>query len=639
MGIADLIRIVKQRWLVMVACVVSGLVLAGAYWATATPEYEAKGLLFVSLSSGASINDVAQGSVFAQGRVRSYPELVTTPRVLQSVIDDLHLNTTPEELAQKITVNIPIDTVLLEITAADPNPVRARDIANAVTKSFPSVIQEWETPPGQVIAPIRVSVTRAATTPKHPVRPRLVMDIFVGVGLGMLLGLVTAILKETLDKSVNTKEEVQDITGVPVVGLVADLDAEAAKHQLITHDAFSPRAEAFRQLRTNIRFLSVDHRVGSIVVTSAVPHEGKSTTSANLAIALAQAGESVILIDADLRRPTVADVFALSAGVGLTSVLLGDLDIDEAVQVWREDLPLHVLTAGPLPPNPSELIGSARMAALISDLVERGVTVVLDSPPLLPVTDAALLARATDGALVVTRAGKTHTEQLAAACEALRITGATVLGVVLNRVSRKKSSSGYYGSYEGYHSDPNKKANRAAAAPAAPSTLPWPTEATEPTGDVVPAVPPAPAAAAAPEPMPEPAPVQAAAPAFIELDAPAPEQLAPYGMFQDADLIASDPLPPAVREIIAPGATAPPTMHRPRGSARRAARAAEPPLSPSPDMVIDADSVTISPVGLRPVGGNPVNWPSEWGNLPALINGQRVNGEVNGANGNGRHRT
>ncbi|MBK8076096.1 MAG: hypothetical protein IPK24_11130 [Kineosporiaceae bacterium] len=192
--------------------------------------------------------------------------------------------------------------MLLEITAADPNPVRARDIANAVTKSFPSVIQEWETPPGQVIAPIRVSVT-------VPPRPRSTLS---DLGwswtsswgrLGMLLGLVTAILRETLDKSVNTKEEVQDITGVPVVGLVADLDAEAAKHQLITHDAFSPRAEAFRQLRTNIRFLSVDHRVGSIVVTSAVPHEGKSTTSANLAIALAQAGEC----HPDRCRPAASD--------------------------------------------------------------------------------------------------------------------------------------------------------------------------------------------------------------------------------------------------------------------------------------------------------------------------------------------
>ncbi|MBK8076095.1 MAG: hypothetical protein IPK24_11125 [Kineosporiaceae bacterium] len=212
----------------------------------------------------------------------------------------------------------------------------------------------------------------------------------------------------------------------------------------------------------------------------------------------------------------MADVFALSAGVGLTSVLLGDLDIDEAVQVWREDLPLHVLTAGPLPPNPSELIGSARMAALISDLVERGVTVVLDSPPLLPVTDAALLASSHRR-----RPGRHPCRQDPHRATRRSLRGAAHhrghrAGVVLNRVSRKKSSSGYYGSYEGYHSDPNKKANRAAAAPSAPSALPWPTEATEPTGDVVlagpPALTPTATAAPAPEPMPEPAPVQAAAP-------------------------------------------------------------------------------------------------------------------------------
>ncbi len=208
-------------------------------------------------------------------------------------------------------------------------------------------------------------------------------------------------------------------------------------------------------------------------MTSSVPSEGKTSTACNLAIALAQAGENVVLIDADLRRPTIADVFTLSSGVGLTSVLLGDVPIDDALQPWRDDLPLRVLTAGPIPPNPAELIGSTRMKALITHLADRGATVVLDSPPLLPVTDAALLARASDGALVVTRAASTHTEQLAAASEALRIAGATVLGVVLNRVPRKRGSA-YYGGYDGYR---GYRSTTGTATNGVESTPPSPTPA------------------------------------------------------------------------------------------------------------------------------------------------------------------
>ncbi len=281
-----------------------------------------------------------------------------------------------------------------------------------------------------------------------PVSPRTKLNVLLGLLVGLGLGVGLAVLRDSFDKTIKSKDHAQNTAQAPVLTAVHE-DPEADEHRLITHDPFSVRAEAFRQLRTNIRFLSVDHAVRSLVVTSSVPSEGKTSTAANLAIAMAQAGEDVVLIDADLRRPTIADVFTLSSGVGLTSVLLGDLALDEALQPWRPDLPLKVLTAGPIPPNPAELIGSARMKALIGELTDAGITVVLDSPPLLPVTDAALLARASDGALVVTRAASTHVEQLAEATQALRTAGANVLGVVLNRIPRKKGS-GYYGGYDAY---------------------------------------------------------------------------------------------------------------------------------------------------------------------------------------------
>jgi capsular exopolysaccharide synthesis family protein len=227
-------------------------------------------------------------------------------------------------------------------------------------------------------------------------------------------------------------------------------DPDVRKHPIAADEQFSPRAEAFRQLRTNIRFLSVDRRLSSFVVTGSVEAEGKTTVAANLALALAHAGESVVLIDGDLRRPTLAGLFKLPGTVGLTNVLLGEMPLRDALQQWREDLPLLVLSSGPIPPNPSELLGSARLQEIIRTLTDSGWTVIFDSPPLLPVTDAAVIARATGGALLVTRVGSTRTDQLAASVEALHTVDAAVLGVVANRVPRRRgSASGYY-NQQGY---------------------------------------------------------------------------------------------------------------------------------------------------------------------------------------------
>ncbi|MBL8932735.1 MAG: polysaccharide biosynthesis tyrosine autokinase, partial [Kineosporiaceae bacterium] len=393
-------------------------------------------------------------------------------------------------------------------------------------------------------------------------------------------------------------------------------------------------------------------------------HEGKSTTASNLAITLAQAGESVVLIDADLRRPTLADVFALSSGVGLTSVLLGDLDVHEALQPWRDDLPLQVLTAGPIPPNPAELIGSARMAALISELTGQGITVVLDSPPLLPVTDAALLARATDGALVVTRAASTHTDQLAAACEALRITGAAVLGVVLNRVPRTRGGSYYggyaYGGYGSYRSakqpqDGGAPAPEPARLPVAPAPARLAPSAVSTSGHEAPGVvswPGAQGATTLQHPPSEPQPAEA----FAQVPAvpgPSPhDSVAPPLPVPDPDTLIvlppPDPLPDAVRAAISrgtpPAPPAPPAMQPPvdehpghphaRARGRRAAR-----TTPEPDLIIDTDrgTATRSPVA------DETSWHVEWGDLPALIAGPRASEGLNGgssrANGSsGRHR-
>jgi len=215
------------------------------------------------------------------------------------------------------------------------------------------------------------------------------------------------------------------------------------------HDPSAVASEAYRVLRTNLQFLGLDEPVRSILITSATPGEGKSTTISNLAVAFAQTGAKVCLVDGDLRRPTIAKAFGLENWSGLTTALIGQAPLDECVKAT--DVPgLSIMTSGPIPPNPAELVGSARMSALLAQLQERFDMVLIDSPPVLAVTDAAVLAPKVGGVVVVVRANAVDHRQVSRAKEALEAVKARVLGVVLSAV-QPEGRDGYY--YYYYHSD------------------------------------------------------------------------------------------------------------------------------------------------------------------------------------------
>ncbi len=447
MTLAQYLRILRAQWLLIAAVTVLGALGAALYAWSQTPVYSASAQMFVTTSArDTDISTLSQGSTFTQQRVKSYAAVIASPDVLQPVIDGLGLDETPQDLADRVTASSPLDTVLLDVTVTDTVPNRARDTANAVARRFTDYVGTLEVASAGTPSPVKITVTKPAVTPSVPDSPRTTLDLALGLLVGLGLGVGAAVLRDTLDQTIGTRHDAGQIVGAPVLSAIVD-DPSVKDSPLIVHDAFSPRAEAFRQLRTNIRFLSVDAEVRSLVVTSSWPGEGKSTTSANLAIAMAQSGEKVVLIDADLRRPSIADMFLLPSGVGLTSVLLGDVPPAEAVQRWRDDLDLWVLASGPVPPNPSELIGSHRMVEIVDGLVAQGYMVIVDSPPLLPVTDATILSRITAGALVVVRVTKTRVDQLASAADTLRTAGAPLLGVLVNRVP--KSAAGYY-SYNTY---------------------------------------------------------------------------------------------------------------------------------------------------------------------------------------------
>jgi capsular exopolysaccharide synthesis family protein len=446
--LAQYLRILRQQWLVVVLLATVALAGAAAYTFRQTPTYSATTKLFISVSSASDISQLSLGSTFTGQRVKSYADVVTSPSVLEQVIGQLHLPETADALAGEVTVDSPLDTVLLDVTVTDANPQRAADIANSIAQQFPLFVTQLETSTGQGESPVKVSVTDRAAVPTSPVSPRVPLNLALGLLVGLGLGVGAAVLRDQLNTSVDGIEDVERLTGSIPLGVVP-YDARASKQPLVDVDQHTHRAEAFRTLRTNLQFVDVDHPPRVIVVTSALPAEGKTTSACNVALTLALGGARVVLVDGDLRQPTVGEYLGISSAAGLTSVLAGQHQLaDVVVSYGRQSL--SVLPSGPAPPNPSELLGSKQMEDLIFTLANRYDVVVIDAPPLLPVTDAAVLAAASDGAVLVIRHGRTRREEVQRAVQALGAVNGKLLGTVLNFAPKRKRGGGYDGYGYGY---------------------------------------------------------------------------------------------------------------------------------------------------------------------------------------------
>jgi capsular exopolysaccharide synthesis family protein len=417
-----------------------------------TPLYEAKTRLFVSTTAGGSASDVYNGNLSSQDRVLSYTKLITGETLAQRTIDKLHLDMSADALQKRVIASSAPNTVLIDVAVRDPSPVRARDIADALSDEFVVMVSELETPPNGDTPNARVVVEQHASIRTEPVIPKTTRDVALGLALGVLLGIGFALLRDRFDNTVKDQQILEQITGA---GLVANIPVD--KHRktdpaISFADDRSAIAEAFREFRTNLQFLEVDDPPRLLVVTSSVPSEGKSTTAINIALALAEAEHNVVLVDGDMRRPKLADYLDLIGSVGFSTVLSGGAALHEVLQ--KTKFPgLTVLTSGALPPNPSELLGSLATKKVLSDLRSGFDYVIVDSSPLLPVTDAAILAAASDGVLVIGRFAKTKREQLAHAVGNLRNVEARILGAVFTMTPARRNASYKYG-YYGYAERP-----------------------------------------------------------------------------------------------------------------------------------------------------------------------------------------
>jgi capsular exopolysaccharide synthesis family protein len=515
----DLLRLLRRRWKLVAG--VTAAVVAAAVGLTMLrePVYAARATLLITSTNQSDVFNPQQDPYgAAQRRVATESAVMKSTAVAEIVKKQLGS-------APPVTTSGSNDADIITITARDSDPVRAQRIANAYANAYVDAKrkqgidellaaskqvqdqvntlqqqinaldrQAQSAPPDQreamsqrrstllseqagfgqtsdqlqvriALASGGASIVGPAVVPTTPVEPRPIRTGTLALFLGALLGIGAAFVRENFDDRIRNKEELERASdALPVLGVIDVYERGDALPITLTEPS-SSCAEEYRTLRTAVQFLGLDRRLRTLQVTSPNLGEGKTTTIANLGVALACAGVNVCIVDCDLRRPRLAALFGLDSKVGFASVLLGQSTLDDALQASEELGPfLRILPAGPIPPNPSELLASARMQSVIEALNERYDIVLIDTPPTLPVADAMVVSRLADAVLVVASVGSTNRRDMHRALELMRNVSAPVIGTVLNRAKESLRDEYGYGSYtaQSVAAERGRKAKRKA---------------------------------------------------------------------------------------------------------------------------------------------------------------------------------
>lgn len=446
MTIGDYARAILRSWIVIVILALLGAT-GGYVVAKLTPEtYRSTGALLVTSDRGDSTTELVQGSAYVQNLVATYVLLARSELVLQPVIDELDLDTTPRALASTITASSPLNSVVIEISATSRSPRLAEQITEAVMTSLSTVVSEDVAPQADGEPTVRLTVIQNADEPKFPFAPSTRNYVLLAALGGLALGIAYSVLRAFAWQTVRSRTDIARLTTVPVLGEVVETRRGVKLPAAVLKDRLGIEAESVRAIAANLNFLKVDGGLKSLVVTSAASGEAKSSLVIALGIMIAESSRNVLLIDADLRSPSLAEYTQLDGGVGLTNVLIGEASLAEAVQDWGAD-GLSVLTSGADAPNPSQLITSQRMTDLLEEARAEFDFVIIDCAPLLAVTDATWLGNQTDGALLAVLYDKTRTHNLEKVVNAASMGGLNLLGAVLTRVPRRGVSRYGVGNY------------------------------------------------------------------------------------------------------------------------------------------------------------------------------------------------
>jgi len=520
LDLRDYLYVIRARkWVIIRAVVV--VALAALIWSLLqAPVYEGQSKVLISeKGSGAEIFGSIGLDISSQPErgLQTQVQLMQVRPLLENTIRRLGLGIAPEDLAERVTISAVGLTNIVTVTARDGDPARAAEIANTLADEFVIWSRDYkresinaaidevsvrldvakneilelgrrindEGKSDELAAELAIAtgsyttlagkleelrinaqlevgsgrVVSPAVEADEPVEPTPARNTALGLMVGLVFGLGMAFLYEYLDNTIKTSDELERVLETPVLGLIPAEKFEKDERRrtsIVTHPG-SAAAEAYRVLRNNLDFINFQHDITTVLVTSAAPAEGKSTVAANLAAGLAQAGKRVVLVASDFRKPTTQQFFGVRNLIGLSDVLTGAHTLKAALQRPREDMDLLVLTSGKMPPNPSELLGSEKMHALLEELKGWADWVIIDTPPLLAVADGAAVARFADGVLLVTKGGSSTREAVKRASEMLENVGGRVLGSVVWGLDATGARSGYgygygKGTYGGYYS-------------------------------------------------------------------------------------------------------------------------------------------------------------------------------------------
>ncbi|MBA3942947.1 MAG: polysaccharide biosynthesis tyrosine autokinase [Herpetosiphonaceae bacterium] len=468
----------------------------------------------------AKANADYQSTLLDERRAQTYAQLLTTEQLLTTVIQKLGLHMTTRQLGSMVAVKVVRDTQLIMLQVRDTDPQRAARLANTLATTLADQtqntrasrfgiskdsLQQQMSGLDKQIHQTEASLAQAQTNndkakqdqlqasltqyrsiyanllqndvqlqlaeaqssssisqadpaiaDTRPVAPRIAYNALIAAILGVVLAAGSVLLKESLDDSVKNPEALSVALGLPILGLIARIDRTKRSGLIVVEQPRSPVSEAFRVLRTNFQFTGVDRPIRTLLVTSPSQDEGKSTLCANIAAVLAQSGQQVMLVDGDLRRPTQHKLFELTNRSGLSELFKQPLSELENVIRRTSIKGVSLVTAGAIPPNPAELIGSEKMRGILQQLQTQADIVLIDTPPVTPVTDAVVLAQRVDGVVLVVRSDVTKMSACQQAVAQLQHVGANVIGLVINDISPRRARyeyayRGYYNAYYGSH--------------------------------------------------------------------------------------------------------------------------------------------------------------------------------------------
>lgn len=428
-------KVIQRFWYVALAVGVLGGFLGWGLSQLTVHKYTSTSSLFFSLRAGDSASDLNQGATYTQSQMLSFSQLATSPIVLSPVISHLGLDTSPAKLAQLIDVSAPQNTVVLTYSVTDTSATSAREIAAQVAKQLTTAVENVAPRDAKDKPTITATVIEPATLPRYASSPNTRLNTLGGLVLGLLVGALALVAVEALERRVRTPQIAAEVSGLPMLGSTRTLSSSSMNRYRVMLDApLSAAAEAYRQLRSNFEYVMVGAGNPLVVLTSALASEGKSTTALNFALALAESRQRVLLIDADLRRPSIAKYAGVETEPGLSSVLIGRATFEQSLHRWGSGT-LDLLTAGPTPPNPSEMLSSPAMLTLLASVRDRYDVVLIDTAPVLEFADATIVGAVADGVIIVADRTKVTRGYLAAAVEVISHAGVRAFGVVLNRVS------------------------------------------------------------------------------------------------------------------------------------------------------------------------------------------------------------